>query len=420
MFGVDFSNAWSAAKESAKEAVSKIIEESKEKIEKAANDIKEKASDLKEKSKQKLSEAKEYVDEKTTEVKEYVEEKVEQFIEVAEQTATSIAEKAKKAFNKAVDIFSGLAGFAFVTCPKKIANTIYDKVYEVMDGGDIDKDWDGKFLPNCNECSPSGFDCKATKGSSIEPSPGKKPTSGCDKKTLPPIYFINGINSTPQQNCESSKAISNATCSEVVGVYNRTQGTVRDVLECLGNIFQSHPFGGSTPTNAMSKLITNAIMKDPPKEIAIYAHSQGGLVTRESIAHVRADLEKKGMEPEEIEERMSKINIKSFGTAQNDWPKGPNYEQYTHPNDGIPKAIAVADSMKRVMIGPTKDQFADIPESNKHIVTTKKNEKTGEEFSKWNPIGSHNMVNSYVPELVKQRKDSNEIKCATCSHSKNN
>lgn len=447
-FGDFFSNAWSAAKTSAKESVSKIVDESKEKVDSIAAGIKEKAAAAAGKMRQaeaameaKAVAAKDYVQEKATAAgdyakekaiaaKDYTAEQAEQMAAATKKTATAVAKTAQKAFNEAADKFSAGAGFVLVTCPQAVAKTAVAIKQEVFGEG-IAADWDGKFLPNCHECSPTGSACRALKGSSTKPDHGKMPSAVCTKKPVSKIYFINGIRNTPAQNCEATKAISDAVCAEVIGVYNRTQGMAGDLPESMGNIFQTHPFGGDKPTNAMSEIMREAISKDPPEEITIYAHSQGGLITRESLFHVQEGLKKDpGMNAEEIGERMSKINIKSFGTAQHDWPNGPNYEQYTHPNDPVPKIIKAGDLTRRAFTEPPRfygqlpnpdyaaqmevynAQFSDERQIIRNTVNTK-DQLTQADLT---GFSAHNMVNSYVPALEKQRKGSPAAKCENCPH----
>ena len=302
---------------------------------------------------------------------------------------------------------------------------IPDSVYN----NKVDKNWDGKFLPNCNNCDkPDNIatSCNADiyKGSETEPSTGKKPGKGCDRNPMPKVYFINGINNTPQENCSATKAIAKATCSEVIGVYNRTQGMITDLFECLGNIFNIHPFGGDIPTNKIKDILVNSINSNEP--VTILAHSQGGLITREAINEAKKQLSEESlMSDSEIEALMGEnTNIISLGTAEYNWPKGPNYEQFTHPKDIVPKIISGADSltMPSPLIGDMPNPnymeemeaynslMANIPSEKKHVVDTR--DKNGKEFG----LGTdaHNMEISYAPALAKQRKNDNGYKCEIC------
>ena len=48
------------------------------------------------------------------------------------------------------------------------------------------------------------------------------------------------------------------------------------------------------------------------------------------------------MSKKEINEVMSKIKVKSFGTAMNGWPSGPSYEQFFNVFDPVPWLIEAA------------------------------------------------------------------------------
>jgi len=341
-------------------------------------------------------------------------------------------DKIKKIYEKSKEIVSGINNFVTTTCPlmlKGIADFMYNS--------NIDKSWDGKYLPNCEMCQQTDpNDTSVCYAGSVgpstkEPAFGKIPKHKCEKKPLPKIYFINGINNTPQDNCKSTKEIAYTMCAEVIGVYNRTQGVVTDLLECLGNIFNSHPFGGDKPTKTLEDLMLKSISKNPPKPITLFAHSQGGLITRESLGNIEKTLLEKGMNADQIKERMKFITIKSFGTAENNWPNGPNYEQYDHPKDMVPDVIELGDTTKAALIKPSPFLYADIRNpnyekeiekynaqfaniSNRHIVDTKKI-GAGEEFSYG--IGAHDFNNSYIPYLKKQKnqqKNGTNDKCNIC------
>lgn len=405
MFGETFSNVWSTAKIAAKEAVAKIVDESIEKVDRIATRIKNKATAITEKVHQKALQVEKVIDEKVVEIKQ----KVQQIYDTVKKKVISIAQKAKKAFLKAVKIFSIIAKFVIVTCPLAIGNFIEGEIV----GNSVEKGLDGKFLTNCIQCSPNirrdidTSNCLASKGSTTKPILGKKPTNeNCDGEK-PRIYFINGIENSPQDNCKTSRELAKVTCSEVVGIYNRTEGLVRDGVEAIRNIFGSHPFGGNKPTNTTTQLILEAILQNPPKEITLYAHSQGGLILRESLNEVKNRLRRKPMGEKAINDLMQKINIKSFGTAEDYWPDGPNYEQYSNPNDKVPFLIAQADKIKNKMM-------ASRPSDYSHTI-----EKTPIVAKSWNPLSSHKMIESYLPELKKQRilnqMNGKEFKCAKCT-----
>jgi len=204
------------------------------------------------------------------------------------------------------------------------------------------KPLDGQFV---------GKDCK--------PSP-KKPGEGvvpkkcaaAGKKPAKKIYYVNGINTdlltdgskdpnNPYEGsgfCGNMHAIADADCAEVIGVYNATEGMGRDLTECLDNIGRA----GKTPAaKTLSEEMMRNLTKEPPEKMTLFAHSQGGLVTQEALIDTKAQLVASGMTEAQAEQRMSNLDIKSFGTALMGWPQGPQYERFTNLKDPVPYAIAV-------------------------------------------------------------------------------
>jgi hypothetical protein len=425
-----FSGAWEGATKTAKAAAAKVADMTVESIDQIQAGYKA--------TKDEIIQGAKYIKDETIKAKNYTVEQIQSGYEIAKeeikkdinyiknkavQAKNYTVEKIKKVYEKAKAIALSIKNFITTTCPLYIK-----KVTDIFYHNNIDQSWDGKFLScsNCNSDDNCGINPAgpAPQENNL-PSTGKKPKAKCNKNPLPKVYFVNGINNTPKENCEAAKAIANASCVEVFSIYNRTQGMVTDIFECLGNVFNSHPFGGDKPTQAIKNVILNSINKEPPETVTVYAHSQGGLITREALGEVKKEL--KGIAADdEIEAKMNKINIKSFGTAKNYWPKGPVYEQFSHPNDPVSNmAIPMVDGVKDAFLQPSpmygdvpnpdyeaelqeyNSQFAEIPENQRHIVNTKddkNNELKG--------IASHSMVNSYVPGIKMFRRK--EDKCDIC------
>jgi len=206
--------------------------------------------------------------------------------------------------------------------------------------------------------------------------------------------YINGINTdyhTGEKNadsqdgiCKTMQKLANATCAEITGIYNATGGIRTDIGECLTNIAKSSV---SPAVKTLKKSMLAALSKDPPQDMTIYAHSQGGLMTQEALADVKTDLTIEYGEAGATE-RMQHLSIKSFGTAEQGWPVGPSYEQFTNSSDPVPGVIAGA---QKNYPDATLEDNATIPNSQRHAFTS----------SHLNPIDSHSMDNVYIPQMVK-------------------
>jgi hypothetical protein len=271
----------------------------------------------------------------------------------------------------------------------------------------VDPSWDGQVL-NCRNCNNGGDCCIETKAPDEKPAPpsGKKPynkkaKASCSNSSLKKIYYINGIDTEPQANCASSKSIANATCAEVISVYNRTEGIISDTRECVKNIRKTDDV---TPTDAMEKIMKNHFGNPPEKpyqELNLYAHSQGGLITQEALIQYKANL-KRTMTDERAEEVLKNINVKTFGTAQRGWPRGPKYERFLNVFDPVPHIIRLAQ-MKYKEVTYTEDtRAADL--SNRHLVFK----------PKINPIGAHSMDKVYVKTLEKTSSKEMTHGCTVC------
>jgi hypothetical protein len=249
--------------------------------------------------------------------------------------------------------------------------------YLATRGGDeSQKPYDGDVL---------GGGCKKGNPAGVMPP-------GCFQKpgTLPKITYVNGINTryTPQDPnqkdpfveggiCKTMQQIAATTCSEVTGVYNATEGIGKDLDECLDNIAKDSNTPAVVPlTDAMVQAARTG------QPTTIFAHSQGGLITQEAVARAKAKLvivDK--LTPEEAEQELSVVSVKSFGTALMGWPKGPHYERFTNTADPVPPAITGAQTSY------PSASWESAAADNNYVFTS----------PHVNPIDSHSMDDVYVP-----------------------
>lgn len=232
-------------------------------------------------------------------------------------------------------------------------------------------------------------------GSQCQSKNGYNPTgvmpTGCRQTagTLPKSSYINGINTTYTQSgntlfsggiCKTMQAIADATCSEVTGIYNATEGIGKDVDECLDNIAKASSAPSVVP---LRELMVQAAREGTP--LTLFAHSQGGLITQEAIAKAKQQLMREDqLSSEEAEAELSVVSIKSFGTAIMGWPKGPHYERFTNTADPIPPIITGAQTSYPI------ETWGDSAPADQHHVFTSPH---------INPIDSHSMDDTYLPEF---------------------
>jgi hypothetical protein len=312
-------------------------------------------------------------------------------VEETARVAKSAFEAAKKAFTGVTEGAILMACVAENALVKEVANLgaqvlanpYLEPLQDVLLGAQP------KDLAHDGETVGAGCMPKGSKSTGVLPQcpNGRIQTRG--KAT-----YINGINTdyhTGEKNadsqdgiCKTMQELANATCAEVTGVYNATGGTRADIGECLTNIGKdSH----SPAVATLRRLMFSALDQNPPQDMTIYAHSQGGLMTQEALADVKNKLTIEYGEADAVA-RMQQISVNSFGTAEQGWPVGPNYEQFTNSSDPVPGAIAGAQTNYPEA---TFNDSAVIPDSHRNIFNS----------PHLNPIDSHSMDNVYIPQMVK-------------------
>jgi len=255
-------------------------------------------------------------------------------------------------------------------------------------GADEKQPNDGALLDrDCRARQPSPADAKP----SISTTPGKRPSCG-GYNGMPKITYTNGINTTQPGACETMQQIADSRCVEVVGVYNAGEGFGADLAEAVENINRT----GKAPASKSQAALIRRQLTETDDKVTIYAHSQGGLITQESLAQVKEaqamDYYDQGYSPEEVKQLvgddMSRIEVNSFGTAEDGWPEGPKYNRYTNTSDPIPKVITKAQ-MNKEDIYPRRRALPKSPPPHRFTNPF------------LNPINAHLMKTAYLPELDK-------------------
>jgi hypothetical protein len=291
----------------------------------------------------------------------------------AKRTAGTVKNAVVNASNTTINTVGGTAA-SVLTASK----TVESAAVRLLEATEM-KGIDGCFLDE--NCRPSRS----------LPKRGKRPACG-GYDGIPKVMYTNGINTEEETCCDTMRKLAESRCVEVVGVYNATNGTMPDVAECVQNINRA----GTTPAVKTQVAFLEEQLADPAQhEITLFAHSQGGLITQESLVKLRNDLTIKymiGPPPEpaaaagaHAETEMSRVTVNSFGTAEEGWPKGPVYNRFTNTKDPVPIVI--------------KSVQANHPD----IYGQEPVEGTLHRFSKshLNPIDSHSMDTVYLDEYNK-------------------
>jgi hypothetical protein len=174
------------------------------------------------------------------------------------------------------------------------------------------------------------------------------------------IFFVNGIKTDWERHCSYLEAVANKTGGVVIGIYNATEGTVKDIWETAWDKFTLSVETSLTKfgidktievnQNSAAVVLTNVVMQRirQGKHVEIWAHSQGGAVTALALHRALRELSKEGLYPvtRNGEEYPQAIRVVTFGSAASQWPEGlwpngPIYEHYVHVRDATPSAIGV-------------------------------------------------------------------------------
>ncbi len=210
-----------------------------------------------------------------------------------------------------------------------------------------------------------GFRASNGKVSDIQGKPIDKECVWCDEGNsggdeTRVIYYVNGIRSTPDKHCGQLEAIANLTGAVTIGVYNESDGGIKDVWQTAQDRFTI------TMENALAKfgidqtvkihenkaatMLTNLIVQRvrAKKRVEVWAHSQGGAVTSLALHRAIRALEAEGSWPVMRDGQLdyAAINVVTFGSAAPKWPfggfpKGPTYTHYVHVRDATPSAVGL-------------------------------------------------------------------------------
>jgi hypothetical protein len=157
------------------------------------------------------------------------------------------------------------------------------------------------------------------------------PSSPCKSKIKGgEIIFVNGILNSPDDHDESKQKIADAFCRPVMGIYNASEGFVRDLGQVIGDIAWPLPpslFGGGWENRATISLYKEIDRKlKEGEEVRIIAHSQGAIILWNALSMIQQEF---GME------KMKKIKVITMGSPvpAPTFPWGPDYKHWVIGQD---------------------------------------------------------------------------------------
>ena len=162
------------------------------------------------------------------------------------------------------------------------------------------------------------------------------------------IIYVNGILTDAQAHCRTLKDIANQTCARVTGIYNATEGGLKDAMQTGQDrrLIKAASSGKAIPSadgrnpavDTLSRAVARETLAGRPPEV--WAHSQGGAVTSLGLMEAKNTLGAITGNPDPLKG----MKVKSFGSAAPTWADGPAYEHYVHMNDPVPTMFGLGHS----------------------------------------------------------------------------
>ncbi len=250
------------------------------------------------------------------------------------------------------------------------------------------------------------------------------------------IYYVNGIRTTSDKHCNTLQSVADLTGAVTIGVYNESEGMVKDVWQTAGDRFTvsfenalaklgletTVKIHQNRAADTLMNLIIQRIRRG--KHVEIWAHSQGGAVTSLALHRALRQLDKEGLWPAENEDGTidhERIRVVTFGSAAPKWPfggfpQGPTYTHFVHLRDATPSALGVGawggyttigakragDDAKMVFFDgePSVLELEDEPETPVFDEIAAEAANVG--FLELSPTKYHDVESCYLP-MYKQR-----------------
>lgn len=130
-------------------------------------------------------------------------------------------------------------------------------------------------------------------------------TAGIDPNAFPheQWFFMNGIAGGHSSVQKSVNNIAATFGRPVMGIYNKTEGIIGDLLECI----VQRAFGyASYDVRIAYEALRNILLDEEIEKVVVIAHSQGGIIISLALDHLYAIMPAKAM---------AKLEIYTFGSA---------------------------------------------------------------------------------------------------------
>lgn len=201
-----------------------------------------------------------------------------------------------------------------------------------LPAGKKNKDYDGALV---------GANGRAySSNTPLSQIPTVEPAGG--RKSNEVIIFVNGINTDFAGHNKNLQNIANHTGQPVIGVYNATEGMLKDLMQSAGD---KYDIGNNPAVKTMADNIYNELKAG--RTIHLMAHSQGGLITSRALQDVQNRLRlEDGMSKADAQKLMGNVKVETFGSAASKYPDGPKYVHYVNNKDLVPGLFGLGKKPK--------------------------------------------------------------------------
>ncbi|SES88355.1 PE-PPE domain-containing protein [Stigmatella erecta] len=164
----------------------------------------------------------------------------------------------------------------------------------------------------------------------------------------PTTYFTNGINTPPAGAISAAQDLANHTGTNVVPIYNATEGQNNDVLQTGQDRIN---WGDNKAVDTLANAISADL--EAGRKVNVVGYSQGGAIVSHALNRVdQRIIDSQGGwtsnlpvfgdgNRREREQILSNVNVVGIAGAGKNFPAGPQYNFYVNQQDPVPNWLGV-------------------------------------------------------------------------------
>lgn len=187
--------------------------------------------------------------------------------------------------------------------------------------GQKDVAYDGALLGANGQAFPANTPISAL--------PAVLPKSGTAGKET--VIFVNGVGESKNGMSGEMQMIADKTQEPVVGIYNATEGMLKDYTQTIEDRFD---LGKNPAVDSLADVVYSKLKNGEPVRIAGY--SQGGLICSRALEDVKNRLQlEDGLSGAQVKQRLGLVTCETFASAASSYPDGPHYVEYVNRLDPV-------------------------------------------------------------------------------------